>query len=373
MKFSCERARLAEAVSIASRAASPRNPIPALEGILVEAASSSVRLTGFDLKKGAYTSIDAAVEEAGSVVIKARIFSDIMRALPSDGVVTLEMKDDQSVRIYSGSSDFKIIGTDYCDYPELPTVESQESIVLPAKILGEMIRETIFAVADNETRPIYTGSLFEIENGNLTIIAVDGYRLALRREKVEVGEGSYSFIVPGGALSDVEKLCAVGGETVTVTLGAKHISFGIGSTIIVSRRLEGDFLNYRKTVPTNFSIEVTAVRSFVQTSVERVALVIDDKVKNPIQCTFGDNVLQMYCATALGKAEDACVIDGDGKDLVIGFNNSYLLDALKAAPEDEIKICLNSGASPCVIVPAGAVQGEEKFVYMILPVRLKNN
>ncbi len=367
MKFSCEKSLLQAGVAIASRAASSKSPIPALEGILLEAGPAGVKLTGYDLKKGIYTTVAADVADPGSVVLGSRIFGEIVRSLP-DGIVTVATKG-LNVSISCGNADFSIIGTDFKDYPELPSIDSHSSISLPQNILGEMIRQTIFAVSDNEARPVYTGEMFEIADGRLTLVAVDGYRLALRREKLDKAIDDCTFIVPGSALSDLEKLCSSDEEeSVSIALGSKHISFTIGKTVIVSRRLEGDFLNYRKTVPSNFNVSVIAERSSLQRTVERVSLIIDDKVKNPLRCSFGDGEIKIVCATALGKAEDICIVDGDGSGLEIGFNNRYLLDALKAAPADEVELGLNSGSSPCVITPTD--EGE-RFLYMILPVRLK--
>ena len=367
MKFSCTRSELQSAVSIAAKAASAKSPIPALEGILIETTLNGIKLTGYDLKKGIYTSIDAAVAEQGSVVLGARIFGDIVRSLP-EGTVTVRT-EDHNVFITCENSDFSIIGTDASDYPELPQIDAQTGVQIPQKLMGDIIRQTIFAVSDSEARPVYTGELFEIGGGELTVVAVDGYRLALRREPVEGVEGEHSFIVPGSALSDLEKLCGATDDPVTIHLGSKHISFTVGETVLVSRRLEGEFLNYKKTVPTSFRVEVRADRYFLQRTVERVSLIIDDKIKNPVRCIFGENEIRVVCATGLGKAEDACIVEGDGGNLEIGFNNRYLLDALKAAPAEEIFICLNTGASPCVITPA---EGEQNFLYMILPVRLKS-
>ncbi len=366
MKFSCEKSVLQAAVNIASRAASSKSPIPALEGILLEAGPGGVKLTGYDLKKGIYTSIPASVSEPGSIVLGAKIFGDIVRSLP-DGTVNVNNASGMNVSISCGNADFAIIGSDFNDYPELPSIDGVTGISLPQNILGEMIRQTIFAVSDNEARPIYTGELFEIEEDTLTVVAVDGYRLALRREKIDREAEKYSFIVPGTALSDLEKLCGDTDEKVSIALGSKHISFTIGKTVIISRRLDGDFLNYKKTVPSAFKVEVKADRHLLQRTVERVSLIIDDKIKNPLRCQFGDNELRIVCATSLGKAEDVCIVEGDGQGLEIGFNNRYLLDALKAAPAEELNVCLNSGSSPCVLTP---IEGED-FLYMILPVRLK--
>lgn len=368
MNFSCEKTELLAAINTASRAAAAKSPMTALEGILVEAGTGSVRFTGYDLKKGIHTDAEAEVREPGSIVLGARIFENIVRSLPS-GDVTVKTTQGNSALITCDRSEFSIIGSDFNDYPELPSVDSQAGVSLPQNILGSMIRQTIFAVSDNEARPVYTGAMFEISGGTLTVIAVDGYRLALRREKLEGEQGEYSFIVPGKALSDLEKLCSDTDESVRITLGEKHISFTIGKTVLISRRLEGEFLNYHKAVPTEFSINVLADRGQLQRAVERVSLIIDDKVKNPVRCTFGEDSVKMVCATALGKAEDVCPVDGDGKGLEIGFNNRYLLDALKAAPSEELKVCLNSGSAPCVIHPAD--ENDESFLYMILPVRLK--
>ena len=199
-------------------------------------------------------------------------------------------------------------------------------------------------------------------------MAVDGYRLALRREPVEGLDGTQRFIVPGTALSDLEKLCSDTDEPVRIHLDNKHISFSIGDTVLVSRRLEGDFLNYKTTVPNNFRIETGVSRSQLQRCVERVSLIIDDRIKNPLRLTFGDGELHVACMTGVGRAEDVCAIEGNGDGLQIGFNNRYLLDALKAAPTDDLLLSLNTSSTPCVIFPA---ERTDDFLYMILPVRLK--
>ena len=365
MKFFCEKTALLAAVNIAAKATSAKSPIPTLEGILLETGLDSVKLTGYDLKKAIYTRADATVTENGSIVLGAKMFGDIVRSMPN-GTVSV-ISNGNNVTISCENSEFSIIGTSAEEYPELPSVDGSTGVSLPQGLLSEMIRETIFAVSDNESRPVYTGELFEISGGELTLIAVDGYRLALRREQVEGAGADCSFIVPGTALSDLEKLCTDTEEPVSITLGSKHISFSIGETVLISRRLEGEFLNYKKTVPPTYNVIVTAERSALQRTVERVSLMIDDKLKNPLRCTFRDNEIYIVCATGLGKAEDTCPVCGVGCGLEIGFNNRYLLDALKAAPTDEIQLCLNSGSSPCILLPGEG----DSFLYMILPVRLK--
>lgn len=367
MKFSCEKYLLLAAVNTACRCAASKSPIPALEGLLIE-ADGDVRITGYDLKKGIYTSFPADVAEGGSVVLGAKLFSEIVRSLP-DGIVTVTVGPNFATSIVCGASDFAVIGSDGDEYPELPTVDRQNGIRLPQKLLGQMIRETIFAVSDNESRPVYTGELLEAEGGELTVVAVDGYRLAMRKESVESGElEDCKFIVPGTALSDVEKLCGDTDECVDITVGAKHVSFVVGDTVLVSRRLEGEFLNYKKSIPADFGVKAKIDRGELLKVVSRVSLIIDEKIKNPLRLTFGDGDIKLLCSTGVGKAEDKCEMKGDGRGLEIGFNNRYLLDALKAAPADELYVCLNTDASPCVLK---AADGGENFAYMILPVRLK--
>ena len=224
------------------------------------------------------------------------------------------------------------------------------------------------------TRGVYlkdaatAGLTAKLADGVLTVIAVDGYRLALRREKVEsVGEKDLAFIVPGAALADVERLCADTDDVIRVTLGFRHIGFTLGETILITRRLEGDFLNWRKAVPEAFRYHMTLEREELKSAADRVSLVVDERTKNPLRCRFEDGVVTLSCVTALGQAEDACLAEGTGGGLEIGFNSRYLIDALKAAPAQRIVVSISTGSSPCVITP----EEGDGFIYMILPVRLR--
>ena len=330
MKFSCEKALLQNAINTTSRAVSPKSAIPALEGILLE-ADHELRLTGYNLETGIRTTVPAEIKTPGTLILGARLFGEIIRKLPDDIVVFTA--EHYMVNIKCGLSEFNILGT-------------------------------------NETRPIHTGALFELEDKELTMVAVDGYRLALRRESVleKTGEASFSFVVPGAALNEVEKICAPTEEPVTVAQGARHIQFKVGNTILVSRRLEGEFLAWRQAIPRNNSIQVQGETKALLAAIDRVSLIISDKLKSPLRCIFDDNMLKISTKTAIGDASDQCPIQGSGSGLEIGFNNKYLMDALKAAPAERVQLELTTGVSPCVILPA---EGEENFLYMVLPVRLK--
>ena len=367
MKFSCEKALLQAAISTTSRAVSPKSSIPALEGILLE-AGNDLRLTGYNLETGIRTIVPADIREEGTLVLGARLFGEIVRKLPDD-IVTFQ-SENYMVNIKCVMSEFNILGTDPEEFPELPTVEYQNSLILPQSRLKAMISQTLFAVSDNESRPIHTGSLFEVDSNGLTIVSVDGYRLALRHEAIDKKEGAetFSFVVPGAALSEVEKICSDVDEPASVTQGARHVMFKVGDTMLVSRRLEGEFLAYRQAIPRNNTIHVEGETRALLSSIDRVSLIISDKLKSPLRCVFDSNLLKISTKTAIGDAYDECPLSGDGGGLEIGFNNKYLMDALKAAPADKVRLELTTGVSPCVILPT---EGEENFLYMVLPVRLK--
>ena len=233
MKFSCEKALLQSAISTASRAVSPKSSIPALEGILLE-AGQELRLTGYNLDTGIRTIVPADISETGTLVLAARLFGEIIRKLPDD-IVTFQT-DNYMVHITCGPSEFNILGTDPEEFPELPTVEYQNSLTLSQSKLKAMISQTIFAVSDNESRPVHTGSLFEADENGLTVVSVDGFRLALRHEAIDKKDGApeFSFVVPGSALSEVEKICTDCDEPVSVTQGARHVMFKAGSTMLVT-------------------------------------------------------------------------------------------------------------------------------------------
>ena len=366
MKFSCEKYLLQSACGIASRAAASKSPIPALEGLLLQ-ARDRLTVTGYDLKKGIYTQLEAEVKEQGSVVVGARLFGEMIRRLP-DGIVTISTDINNNVNVKCGKSEFNFMGISPEDYPEMPVVDGVNNIALPQKILGSMINQTIFAVADNDMRPIYTGTLFDIEGEELTLVAVDGYRLAKRSEKLESARmENCSFVVPGSALADIERICGDSEELVKISVGAKHISFSIGETVVVSRRLEGEFLNYKKSIPESFKYTVKVDRGEFMSAIDRVALIVSERNTSPVRMSFNDGSIDCLCVTPIGRAEDVCSCEGSGEGLQIGFNDRYLKDALKAAAKEELNVCLNSAASPCIIT---AADGSDNFTYMILPVRL---
>lgn len=369
MKFSCEKAILQAAVNTASRAVSAKSSIPALEGLLLH-ADGELTVSGYNMQTGIRTTVEADVIQGGSLVLSARLFGDIIRRLPDD-VVVFSSDERLNVKLTCGDASFDIIAISAADYPDLPEVEDQFSFAIQQKTLRSMIAETSFAVSTNEARPVHTGSLFEVNDAGLTMVSVDGFRLALRREKLEkIDGGTFSFVAPGSALNEVEKICEETDDLATVTLGNRHLLFEVGATQLICRRLEGDFLDYKSAIPRSNPITIIADTRSMISSIDRVSVVISDKQKSPVRCIFDNDKVFMSTKSANGEAKDVCRVAGDGGKLEIGFNNRYLMEAFKYAPADTVRMELNTGISPCIITP---VEGEENFLYMVLPVRLKNN
>ena len=368
MKFSCEKALLQSAIAVTSRAVAQKSSIPALEGLLLR-ADHQLTISGYNMQTGIRTKLSADVVETGEIVLNARLFGDIIRRMPDD-VVVITADSKQVVHLHCGDAAFDILGLSAADYPELPVVEDEYAVTIQQKSLRAMIEETAFAVSTNESRPVHTGALFEIGEKGLTMVAVDGFRLAIRREKLEKIEGgAFSFVAPGSALSEVKGICADTEDIASVTLGKRHILFEVGDTELICRRLEGEFLDYKNAIPRKNPIAVVADTKRLIESIDRVSVVISDKLKSPVRCIFDQDKVFLSAKTGNGEAKDVCPISGDGTGLEIGFNNRYLMEALRYAPADTVRIELNTGVSPAIIVP---VDGEENFLYMVLPVRLKS-
>lgn len=369
MKFTCEKAVLVSAISVASRTVAQKSAIAALEGIYVK-AGMKLQCSGYNLETGITVSVPADITETGACILPARLFFDIVRKLPDD-TVSVSVDDNYQVSIRCGISSFSITATDAENYPELPDVEYENAVAVPQRALKELISGTIFSVSENQARPIHTGCLFEVENETITVVAVDGYRLALRRFAFEEPSGrTMRFVAPAAALKEVEKILGDTDEPAKFTLGTKHILFEVGDATLVCRLLEGEFLDWRRVVPTNNPIKLTANVSQLTASIERVGLIVSEKLKSPVRCTFGENSGDFRTITTIGSAHDVCPLAGDGKDLEIGFNCRYLLDALRAVPAAETVLELSNGLSPIVLTPT---DGGGQYAYMVLPVRLKES
>ncbi len=369
MRFTCEKSMLVTGLNITGRTVAQKSTLTAIEGILCRAASG-LSLTGYNMETAITYLIDAEVTDVGQCILPAKLFGDIVRRLP-EGPVTVVVDDNYKVSIRAGYASFTISAEPADDYPELPDVGDGRSIRIPQTALKELISGTIFAVSENQGRPIHTGVKFEVEDDKVSAIAVDGFRLARRTYHPEEPTGrNLSFVVPSQGLKEVEKILQDSEDDVAFTLGSKHILYQIGNATLICRLLEGEFLDWRKVVPTGCPIKLAAHVSDLASSIERVGLIVSEKYKSPVRCVFSNQELLLRTNTTIGAAEDRCSIAGDGKELEIGFNVRYLADALRAIPSEEVIMELTNGLSPIVLTPA---DDKKDFAYMVLPVRIKTN
>ena len=368
MRFTCEKNMLVQGLNIAGRTVAQKSSLSVIEGILCR-AGQGLSLTGYNMETAITYNVEAEVADSGECILPAKLFGDIVRRLP-EGPVTVVVDENYKVSIRAGYASFTISAEAADDYPELPDVGDGRAIRIPQAALKDLISGTIFAVSENQGRPIHTGIKFEVTNDSVSAIAVDGFRLARRTFHPETETGrTLNFVVPAAGLKEVEKILTDSDEDVAFTLGSKHILYQIGAATLVCRLLEGEFLDWRRVVPTGCPIKLVAHVSDLASSVDRVGLIVSEKYKSPIRCTFSNQVLNMRTATTIGAAEDRCAIAGDGKELEIGFNVRYLIDALRAIPAEEVTLELTNGLSPIVLTPADE---KHDFAYMVLPVRIKN-
>lgn len=367
MKIILNKALLCEAVLNVSRAVSSKSTILALEGILLKAKNQSLSLTGYDLELGITTSIEADVREEGEIILSARLFSDMIRRMPSD-TVSIESDEKLLTHIAGGKAEYTILGLDPEEFPELPAIVKEGALKIEAQVLRSMIDQTLFAIAQTDAKPVHKGSLFEISEGMLTVVSVDGFRLAMRREPL-ADESDQRFVVPGKTLSEVSKLLGNPEEMIEASVSRKYIVFHIGGYQVISRLLEGDFLDYRSAIPKESNTTVTiSTRSFMD-CIERISLLISDKLRSPLKLSFSENTIRASCSTAIGKANDEIACEKEGNDLEMGFNSKYLLDALRACGSDEVLLELTGPLSPMRVVPREG----DSFLFLVLPVRLKND
>ena len=366
MKFTVNKSDITEAVSNIQRAVSTKTSIPALEGILLSATETGLELCAYDLELGITTVIPAFVMEPGKAVLSAKLFSDIVRRTPAE-TVTVSVDEKNMATLESGYSRFSIIGIPAEEFPELPKLSDSTHISLPGALLKSMIRQTLFAIAESDAKPIHQGSLFSLENGILDVVSVDGYRLAVRREPVDFSE-DLSFVVPGKTLSELLKLIKDSEEPVEISAGRRHILFKIDNYTVISSLLEGEFLNYKAAIPPESQTEVVLKTREAIDSVERVSLLITDRLKSPIRCLFDNNEVKLNCTTSMGRASDQLDVEMTGQSVEIGFNNRYLLEALRNTECDEVKVQLGGPLSPMKVVPKEG----DSFLFLVLPVRLKS-
>lgn len=365
MKFSCNKQTLQDGILIALKAITGKTTNPILEGIYLKAKESKLTLIGSDMDVSIETTIDVDIIEEGIIVIDAKMFSEIIRKLPSESEILIETIEKNAIQITCEKSVIKMVSMDGEDYPELPSIDQNKNISIPQNILKNMIKSTSFAIAVDDTRPILQGILFEVKDKKINLVALDGYRLAIKTEYIN-DDLEFSVVIPGKTLNEVAKILEDSEEMVNITFTENHILFNIGETKIISRLLEGKYINYTSLLPQEYKILIIANKQKLQNCIERASLMAREANSYLIKLKAKEDNLIITSNSQYGNIKEEVDIDLQGEEIEIAFNSKYLLDVLKNMDEENVEIQMTSSVSPCVI----KAQNTEIYKYLVLPVRL---
>ncbi len=364
MIFTCEKQKILEGISIVQKAITGKSTMPILEGIYIKASGSTLTLIASDMDVSIQTLVEATVIQEGSMVIDAKIFGEIIRKLPNS-TIKIEIIENQLTKITCEKSVFDVVYMNSNEFPELPEINEQLKISVNQNILKNMIKGTSFAIAQEETRPILQGILFEVKNKNLNLVALDGYRLAIKSEFLD-NDMDIEVVIPGKTLNEVSKILEDVDDIVDITFTNNHILFNLEKTKIISRLLEGKFINYNSLLPQEHKLLVNVNRQELQNAIERASLMAKDGNTNLIKLDIQQDNLIITSNSQLGKVREEISIKLQGDEIEIAFNSKYLLDVLKNMEQNEVIMKMTSGISPCVIEEEN--NGNAK--YLVLPVRL---
>ena len=366
MKIICSKENLLNGINIVQKAVSTKTTLPILEGILLN-ADEKFKLTGNDLEIGIECFVEADIRETGSIVINSKIFGDIVRRLP-DSEVLIEVKENNLVIVECENSHFEIKGINPNGYPALPNVDKENVLTLTQGKLKDMIRQTVFAVGTDENRPVLTGSLIEVKDKELVVVSIDGFRLALRRKILEGDVNDFSVIVPGKTLNEISKILQAGEEEVYIYNSNNQIVFDAQSWRIVSRLIEGKFLNYNSLLNKEFETRVIINIKEFQSSLERASLISMNDKNSPVKLSIGNDRIIITSNAELGAVREEIKVDIEGNNLEIGYNPAFLIDALKAIDEDRAAIYFITTNAPCTLRPV--VENNNDFAYLVQAVRI---
>ena len=371
MKIVCYKDTILKAINSVVKAVASKTTMPILEGILIQTNDKEIKLTTYDLELGIEYVINCEVNEQGSCVVNATMFSEIIRKLP-DSEIHITLNSNNLLEIECEGALYKLTTMNPDEFPELPKIEVENSIELEQGVLKGMIRKTIFAVSTEENRPIFTGCLFEVENNKLNLVAVDGFRLALRSMYLQTKSNNFSAVIPGKTLNEVNKILSDSFENVKIGIAKNQALFEMDNCKIVTRILDGEFLNYKSVIPSNWETRIRVNRNNLQNSFERISLIssssIEKEKKYPVKVSVDIGKVTISCTNQTGDAKEELYVSSEGKNIEAGFNPKYFLDSLKAIDEEEIFVELGSSISPCLVK---SVENND-YVYMILPIRLKD-
>ena len=370
MKFKCNTQDLVNCLGSVTKTASAKTTMPILEGILIETLGNNIKFTTNDLEIGSEYIIKGDVEREGKIVVDIKLFNEIIRKLTSEEV-KFELEDN-IFTIKSTSGVFKLSTMNADEYPKLPVFNVDNTITVKQTIFKDMIKKTIFATSQDENRPIYTGALVIVENNVLRVVAIDGFRLALRQYMLESNTNDFKAIIPGRTLSELIKILSDNEEKqVKIGVNKNQALFEMGECIVISRIIEGEFLNYNSVIPSEAETKVRINTKNLIDTLERVSLfsreVSEKEKKAPIKVKITLDNLQVSCVSQAGDAKENIDATIEGKEIEIGFNPRYILEALKVIESEEIIMNYTANISPMVIKP---LAGSE-YIYMVLPVKIK--
>lgn len=363
MKITCTKSNLLNGVQIVSKAVPSKTTMSILECILVDTRGGEIKLTANDMELGIETVIDGEIIEKGMIALDAKIFLDIVRKLP-DNDVTIQTDASYKTSITCEKSKFNIIGKSGEDFSYLPEIEKNDSVMVSQFTLKEIIRQTIFSIADNDNNKLMTGELFEINNDTLRIVSLDGHRISIRKIALKNSYESKKVVVPGKTLNEISKILP--GDTdkdVSIFFTDKHILFEFENTIVVSRLIEGEYFKVDQMLSSDYETKVKINKKEFLDCIDRATLLVKEGDKKPVIINITDDSMQLKMNSTVGSMDEDIDIVKEGKDLMIGFNPKFLIDALRVIDDEEINIYMVNPKAPCFIR-----NSEESYVYLILPV-----
>ncbi len=363
MKFIIKQKDLSKHIGIVQKAITTRSTLQILDGILIETNKDKLKLVGTDLDLSIETYVDCQIEREGSIVVNSRIFGDIVRKLP-DAPIYIDIVDN-NINIKCEHSEFNILGSLSSEYPSLPVVLEEETFTLPMDLFKSAIRQTVFATSQDEARPSLTGVLMELENKSISFVALDGYRLALKKLPVNT-DSNISIIVPGRALIETNKILEDVEDNISIGAAPNHVIFNMGSTIVYSRLLSGQFFNYKDIIRKDHKTNVIVNKRSFQNALERASLLAKEEKANLIKLTILDNEMVIRSNSEIGNVNEKLEAQVEGEEINIAFNSRYLLEGIKIIDEEEISLNFMGGLNPCIINPLG----DKNYTYLALPVRL---
>lgn len=363
MKIICTKSNLAKGVSTVSKAVPSKTTMPILECILIDATTDIIRLTANDMELGIQTEIEGEILDRGMIAIDARIFSEIVRKLPDNDIV-IETDDNLQTTIVCEKAKFNIAGKPGEEFSYLPVIEKEDSIEISQFTLKEMIRQTIFSISDSESNKMMTGELFEIKDNVLRVISLDGHRISIRKMELKNEVSDKKLIVPGKTLIEISKILSGEVESlVNISYTNNHIVFEFDNTIVVSRLIEGEYFKIDQMLSSDYETKLKINKKELLNCIDRATLLIKEGDKKPIIINIQDGVMELKIKSQIGSMNEEIEIEKEGKDLLIGFNPKFLIDALRVIDDEEVTLYLMNAKAPCFIR-----DDEESYIYLILPV-----